>query len=785
MARGRLLVWCALFAVGIASQGTVSLSPGQWLGFVATGAVTAVGAVALGRPANFVVPLLIVAWGGFWCAQAEARLEDGLDPYIDSGPVVINGVVVNHPESVEDLTYVVLRVRDVAQGGKVTRSNTRLRLTVVNAPPLSYGDVIQVRAELRRPSPATNPGAFDYRKYLHRQGITATAFVAHPRHLTVAGSRPPNPMMYAAGGVRELVRGGLNGALSPDVASVAGAVVLGDRRPLSADTEEQFRKAGVSHLLTVSGLHVGFFVLVAFSLLRALRLPPCMRTVIAIGLVWTYVLATGSRPPAVRAGIMATFGLVAAGFHRKRHTPSALTAGALCLLVHNPLLLFDTSFQLSFAATGAIVWGLAAISQSLKWLPRPLASTIALTAAAQIGVLPLLASTFQQLSMVGFVGSVIGSPIVSLLVPVGVGTGLLYNVSTTLGGWAGTVTTVLVSALVAVTRWLASLPWAFVDVPPPPPTFMAGWWLLWWAVLRTTMSGRRRRQTALVAVALMTVSLWLPLLRAMSPAELTLVMMDVGQGDAILIHTPEGVTALVDGGGNIFSAIETASNPGLSVILPYLRYKGIGAVDVVINTHPHEDHLQGLLPVIAERPIALTVDSGQAGEGSSWSEYLRLIDERSIVRWIARPGYVIRLGEDTIVEVLHPSTLMSGTRSDLNNNSVVLRVVYGGTAALLTGDIEVEAQQDLISRGVTLRADVLKVPHHGSRLALMSAFYEAVGADTAVITVGRNNYGHPSAEVIAALEAAGAQVYRTDVDGAVKLTSDGTRWTVRTVRTTP
>lgn len=781
MGRGRVLIWCVGFAAGIAAQGRLSLSPATWLATGALATVVALAAAVRGRTPALVVALLVAVSGGWWCAQADRRLDDGLDDFIGDGPVLVHGTVVGHPETADDRAHVVVQLTRVERDDVAVASRARLRLTVMDAPPLSYGDKIQVRTELRRPMPATNPGAFDYRSYLHRQGITLTAFVAHARHLSVAGRQPPNPFMYAGGVVRRWIQTGLSAALPPEAARVAGAVVMGDRRALSPDVEEQFRRAGVSHLLAVSGLHVGFLAAFGFALLQALRVPESWRTVAVLGLVWLYVLATGARAPAVRAGIMTTAATVAASSGR-RDTPNALAAAALALLVHNPLLLFDASFQLSFTATAAIVWGYGPILERLRWLPRPVASAAAVTAAAQLGVTPLLAGTFHQLSVVGFAGSLVGSPVASLLVPVGLAAGVAGHVSALPSAWLGAAAALLADILTALAGRLASLSWAFIDVAPPPWTAVVAWWLFWWAVLRFRAPARRRRLALLAAATLAVVSLWSPLLGAWAPSELQLVFLDVGQGDAVLIRTPQGVTALVDGGGNVFSAQEPAANPGESVILPYLRYAGVGAVDVIVNTHPHEDHLQGLLPVLARRRVPLVVDSGRSAAGPSWPEYLRLIEERGAFRWTAAAGQVIRLGRDVRLEVLHPGEAMSGTRSDLNNNSVVMRLVFGDTAALLTGDIEAEAQLDLLRRGTELRADVVKVPHHGSRWALVSAFYEAAGADSAVITVGRNNYGHPSPEVIAALEAMGVRVYRTDVDGAVIFSSDGAGWTVRTVR---
>lgn len=788
MCRYRLVHVCLLFAAGVAVQHAAALTPGQWLAVMAlaagAAAWSAAGAnsVRSARRSGVLAAVLVLTWGGWWCARFEESLHDGLDRFVGAGPVVVHGVVVSHPEVEGERTYLVLDVREVRRGDDVANPRARVRVTVVDAPPVAYGDVVTVRAELRRPEPATNPGAFDYSAWLRRQGITATAFVRYARHFEVVGTAPPNRFMRAAGVLRQTVQQGLASVLPADDAAVVAAVVLGDRRPLAPETEDAFRRAGLSHLLTVSGLHVSFFVAVGHWMLQVLRVPSLPRTVIAVLLAWLYVLAVGARPPAVRAGVMATAGLMAGGLGRRRNPQAALAAGAMVLLIHNPLLLLDVSFQLSVAATAAIVLGVGPILRRLRRLPRPVAAGIALALAAQTGVMPLLAYTFHQLSLVGLVGSLLGVPVASVLVPVGLASGLFGAVAPDIGTWLGRAAALLVGGLVGLARWLARLPWATVDVTPPSPPFIAGWWLLWWGLVQTGVSRLRRRRLLLAAAALLALGLWLPLLADGSSGRLMMVVLDVGQGDAIFIRTPDGVTALIDGGGVAFSEGDATANPGESVIIPYLRYAGVGAVDVVVNTHPHEDHLQGLLPVLDGRPVALAVDGGQAAAGPSWSRYVQLVDDKPVTRWIARAGDVIRLGRHTLLEVLHPDGLLLGTRSDLNNNSVVLRLVYGDTAALLTGDIEAEAQLALLERGANLRAQVVKVPHHGSRWSLSTAFYQAVGAEIAVIPVGANNYGHPSPEVVEALARMGMSVYRTDTHGAVILTSDGAQWAVRTVR---
>lgn len=809
--RSPVVQWTVLLAAGIVGHHIVKFSVAAWLLIVASSGVLSGLFARRGGVYGITVALVIVSAGGWWHAHRQAVLADGLDAYIETGPVLMQGVVNELPEIAADRAYYVLGVTAIDPGSQIDGSvraaqservsaaaavagsaagmpiapqsvQANIRVTVMGPARFQYGDVLHVRAVLRRPDPATNPGAFDYRAYLERHGITAIAFVQYPRHAVYVGRQRLNPFMHWAAAVREAVQRGLFAALPTKTAQLLAGIALGDRRNLPGTVEDDFRRAGISHLLAVSGMHVGFVAAAAGALLRVLRIPRRYAVLIATGLVWTYVLATGARPPAVRAGVASTFGLAAFGIGRTSDGAAALALAGLVLLVQNPLLLFDVSFQLSFVATAAIIIGFTPLQRRLGVWPRPLATLTALAVTAQVGVMPLLARTFYEVSTVGLFAGLLAAPLVALLVPLGIGTALFHNVWAWGSRGPAFVVHWLTQLLTGISRFFAALPWSYVTVPRPPWAFIGAVWVFAFTLARgANWSPRRRRQAYGLCAFLMLWSVGSGLFGR--PTGLQLIAIDVGQGDALFIRTPAGATALVDGGGQFQTDADNASNTGTDIIIPYLRYTGLRRVDVVVNTHPHEDHLQGLLPVLTEYDVQLAVDSGQNSASPSWQSYLQLIEEEAIVRHVAAPGDVIWLDEQTRLEVLHPQLpLMEGTRSDLNNNSIVLRLVYGDTSALLTGDIETEAQLLLLRSGAPLPADVVKVPHHGSRLALVTSFYEAVGAGVAFIPVGRNNYGHPSPEVVATLHELGMAVYRTDVHGAVKIVSDGSRWTVRTMQ---
>lgn len=246
-------------------------------------------------------------------------------------------------------------------------------------------------------------------------------------------------------------------------------------------------------------------------------------------------------------------------------------------------------------------------------------------------------------------------------------------------------------------------------------------------------------------------------------AELTLTCFSVGQGDALLIQSPTGKKVLIDGG----------PPESREALVNKLRARGVASLDLVLLTHPHLDHLGGFLAVLGAFPVRSYLDSGYPQSSPAYGNLLRALEERKIPVLRASAGRKIDLGGGATLTLLGPpSPFINSGRSDVNANSVVTRLTYGSAAAVLSGDAEPETEAWLLSQGVTLQAEVLKVGHHGSRYASGAAFLKAVQPRYALISVGaRNDYGHPTAEALARLSAAGAQVLRTDQQGDITLRS--------------
>jgi competence protein ComEC len=269
---------------------------------------------------------------------------------------------------------------------------------------------------------------------------------------------------------------------------------------------------------------------------------------------------------------------------------------------------------------------------------------------------------------------------------------------------------------------------------------------------------------------------------------LRVTFLDVGQGDAAVIECPSGKVVVIDGGGKPGTDETLGGDPGSRVVVPYLRSRGISSVDLLVATHADDDHAQGLNAVTGRLAVHAALINGYAGTSKPYNRLLARLRSRHVPLYIARRGQTIPLGDGARLEILAPTDepILNG-RSASNNQSVVLRVVFGRSRFLFTGDAEEEEEIDMVqAQNITLAADVLKVGHHGSRWSSTEKFLGAVGPSLAIISAGRNNnFGHPHPEVLERFRRRGTRIFRTDQQGAVTVETDGNRLQIRTSNSPP
>lgn len=689
------------------------------------------------------------------------------------------------------------------QGAVLRTSDGRIWLWSPSA--LTPGDLVRATGRLRSPARAQNPGALDLAAIARRRGVVADLAA---RSIEVIGHAPGWPWRWAAAtGARWRARIGE----APDAALVRGAV-LGDTSAISASTRAAWRAGGVYHALSVSGLHLAVVALLSFAVLRALvaatplgrgRWVAAVAAPPAIGLALAFSAITGAEVATLRALIVVSLVVTARALARPMRPLDALALAAIVLLLRAPSTLADPSFQLSFAAAATLALvarrpapRAGALARAGGWLRATIGASAWVTASTA----PITAAAFGEVAWGGVLGNAVVVPALELLVlPATLLALLLGDAGVPLGP----------DLLLAGARALASVGDAVVhvlaratptlEVPPPARVEV----VLYVAGLLALLAGRHRRLRARTALALaLLAGLTIFAGRVAGPsdtsASATITFVDVGQGDATIVETASGEVWLIDAGGAPGARSEVAASAPGRDVARLLRARGHRRVDVAIVSHPHPDHYLGLLAVAEAMPIGelwfalpeehdgdATLGASRAADGvPTWTfqDVAARLAQRG-TRLITPPLGVARVTGPVQLEVLAPRALddrapraaVAEAVRGVNDNSLIVRVAAHGTRVLLLGDAELEGELALLAC-CDPGADVVKVGHHGSRTSSTAALVAATGARLAVVSVGAGNrFGLPDEDVLARWAEAGADVRRTDHDGAitVRITADG------------
>ncbi len=695
-----------------------------------------------------------------WMAAAAAGVPRSQQP--PAGVSRVEGRVVTTPDAFTD--QLRLRVEEA--------DGTRLDVTAGQLPfPLALGDRVRVDAALRAPTPALNPGGRDRAAQLAAAGVSWLARAAGP----VVRLAPPSP-----GAILERARARFGDAclkyLPPREAALVRAIGAGDRSALDDDARRSFARSGLAHILAVSGMHLVVVVFGLWKLLQALLLrwdwlasradARSLAALLCLPCSLVYALATGANPPVLRAAIAAALALGGVLLRREVDAANGLALAALALLAVEPATALDPSFQLSFGAVlGLCLWA-GPLRRRLPFPPprpgslrshllEPLLSGACATASASLATAPVLAFHFRQLPVLGLPANLAAIPIGSGLTVLATAAGLSACAHPALAAPFLLLARPLAVALRAVSDAAAAPSWGVLGVGSPGVLGAAGF------AACVLAAGRLRGPARLASAALAAACLFLPApLRAAAARArggLEVLFVSVGQGDSALLRLPDGSAVLVDAGG----ATGGGPDPGERDLVPLLRDLGVRRLAAVFISHPHPDHVLGLRAVQGAFPIDAAYFAGDAGDGEV-AQLLARLQPTAMP-----PGsYFSRAG--VRFEVL------GGERTDLagNDGSLVLRVSLGRTAFLFPGDVEGRGEEAAVLRG-GLRADVVKVPHHGSRSSSSPRFVAAVAPAFAVISVGAGNrFGFPHPEAVRRWQDAGASVLRTD-GGACRFLADG------------
>jgi competence protein ComEC len=756
-----------------------------------------------GRPVRWSAMLALGAAGYLamlpWMAPARGPAH--IVRFLDSGAWRIDATVVDLPRARHDRMRLVVETASLSRGTRVHAVQGRLRLTVMGEVPLAPGDRIAFSAKLKPFRNFRNPGGFDYRRYMAFKGIQGSAWVRAER-LQHCGRRAVPPFSRWVQGARGHLARLIDGAASDDAGeakAVLKALVFGDRSGIDDRLRERFNRAGAGHLLAISGLHVGIVAGVAFAALRWLAgfIPFLLwrgwgrawAAAAALLPVAAYGALAGMSPSTQRAVIMVTVFLAAIILGREHDTLNTLAAAALAILAVFPPALFSISFQLSFAAVLAIVYGLARIDLAVPVAPswrgrmgQRLKAFVLVSALAIAGTTPVTLYHFNQTSLVGIAANLFLVPLVGfLVVPLGLLSAMAAPFGDLLASLGFRLSIDLLRLALAGVDFFGGFPFAAVQTVTPSLIEIGLYYLAAWALLNLGRTSAAPWVLALSVTLAGGDAVYWSYRRFWQP-ELKVTAVDVGQGSATLMELPGGDVVLMDGGGY---ADNRQFDMGRLVVAPVLWRKKIAKVDVLILSHPNADHLNGLIYIARHFRVRELWTNADVNTTYGYKDLMAACRETGVVvRTMDSRAGATDFGQ-TALTVLHPPPEFFSQPEQIgqetrNNGSLVIKAVYGQTAFLITGDIMAHAEKELVDRaGAELASTVLFAPHHGSRSSSSLELVAAVQPQVVVISAGAGNrFGFPHAEVTNRFKAAGCRTVCTATHGAVALRSDGRRVTV-------
>ena len=749
-----------------------------------------------------VLSLLMMTLGAARFLLAEPRIDERCAAaYNGVGWVTLEAVVVGQPAERDTFTNLRVRAERLTLPDDTVREVKGFVLVRAHRYPRRvHGDRLRVSGLLKAP-PVFE--AFSYREYLARQGIHSLMERVEIELLAEGRVTTPRGCLY---GLKRRAQSMTATMLPEPQAALLTGILLGVEAGIPEDLMDDFEATGTSHIIVISGFNItivaGVFAGLAGRLLHRRR-----ALLMAMAAVAVYTMLVGASAAVVRAALMGALYLFARYVGRQSYAPVSLSAAALLMTAWNPNALWDRGLLLSFAATaGLLVYaepleellehGLAAVTSAdrAQQIVGLVSESLPVTVAAQLTTLPILMESFGWLSPITLISNLLvlpAQPSVMLFGGLATVLGLLLE---PLGRMIGWVAWLFLTYTIEVVRLTARLPWA--SVPVQVENWMVwGYYVVlgcatWW--LRTTPLGRRAlvadardwlssrlESKLLVGATGVVLALAFCAWRGLPDGRLHVHVLDVGQGDAILIQTRSGRQLLVDG-GPCPSLLPTR----VGRRMPFWDR----SLDAILLTHPDADHITGLVEILERYTVDTVVYREMGCTESICERWRELLDEREAAVYCGEAGLSMAFDQGVRMEVLHPGPkLLAG--NGFNDNSLVLRLSYGEVSVLLTGDIGAAAERQLLTDGVVLESTVLKVAHHGGCSSSTPDFLEAVDPAVAVVSVGEDNdFGHLCEAVLQRLEwrlrAGGEEgrIYRTDTHGTVEIVSDGARVLVETAQ---
>lgn len=623
--------------------------------------------------------------------------------------------------------------------------------------PFNY---VTIKGEFKKNEIYKNSGTFMGDRLLFKDGICGTVILDYNFNISSkeCKERQISRFLY---NYRTNVEKVIDIYSNDDSRNILKGILFGDTSGID-DYYKSFQESGTVHIFAVSGYNIWLVFHIISSIFVFIK-NTWIKTLLVIGILGIYTAMSGFAASALRAFLMASTVLLGRVMKRDSDAMTSLGAAGILMLSFNPLQIMDIGFLLSFISVLSIIIIMPKLNSIRFPLHGKIMDAVLLTLSVQIGITPIVIYYFNSFPLLSVISNIIVVPLVSAITVLSIFLYIFHYIMPFLSILAGSIINLLVRVILHITEFISSLPYSNLNIISPGIFQIALYYIVlavFLGLLKIDDSYRKRAGYGIILAILFFMASYA------LPSNMVINFIDVGQGDCILITSPDKKHILIDGGGkpqNLYSSVDV----GRDVLLPYLYKHGVNKIDLIISTHSHDDHIGGLLPVIEDFNYERIV-CGQYGDNRLHREFEFEDDVISGVE----EGDVIKVGKYIELYILNPSNM----EEDENDCSIVTQLVYKDFSALFTGDISADVEKGLN----VVSADILKIPHHGSAASLDQYFLERVNPQVAVICVGDNNYGHPSDTIIKTIEEKGIKLYRTDRDGEITITTNGREFWVST-----
>lgn len=613
---------------------------------------------------------------------------------------------------------------------------------------LEYGSIIKINAQYTEATRDRNYGGFNYKTYLRTKKIYG---IFNVEDVEIVKNGSDNIIIK----LRKYIKSKLREKLKKENSELAISLIVGDRSHISSEVEDNFKKANLMHMLAISGAHFSYVILIATFISNRLQHKRLGQLIQIIAIIF-FMNLTGNTASVVRAGIMSILLIGSSICKRQNDSLNNIAISAIIQIINNPYIIFDSGFMLSYSGVLGIILFYKKISEHIHF------KSIALTISANIFIIPIMIYNFHTISGSFIISNICASwllgiiiilEFISLCIPIK----LLYM-----------ILDLLIMMLRKIAEICANIPFAQMYVPR---------YAIFFVIVIYILIFCRKLKCRKYVYSFLTIGVSILLIVNFTDVyqdRMRINFIDVGQGDSCLIRY-KGINIMIDSGGSLSKNKDGKSyDIGENVLNNYLLNRGITRLDYIMASHFDEDHSQGFVFLLKNMKVKNVIISEQYKTSSIYEQFKQICKKQNIQIIYVRSGDEIRI-KDLAFKILHPKSKENQiSENPLNNNAIVCMVKYKNRRILFTGDIEKVAENEMVKEYTNgLKADILKVGHHGSKTSTTKEFLDLINPSVALIGVGQNNkFGHPNEDVIKRLEEKNIQIYRTDKMGEISVIID-------------